>query len=252
MRRGIAAVFVALAVALAATSAGAAGFGFTIDVDGVGSVESGVDFSLTHTPIGGGVSEFELAAPFDASTIGEGNWVIDSWTSTVNTDPFVQNNFLVTNNMAAVQTFTVTVILPIPPQVVNQYIASSITASVLDSDGNAGSSAATLGQSGGTPIYQAFLNAPPPPATLSLLPPVGSGALPATCAVNGCFASAGAGPAAGFFAPTLASSIGIQLTFTLSPGDSASVLSRFEVVPEPGTGLLLGLGLLAVGWIRRR
>jgi hypothetical protein len=52
------------------------------------------------------------------------------------------------------------------------------------------------------------------------------------------------------------SSIGIQLRFMLSPGDTAAILSRFDVVPvpEPSTLLLSALGLVAivrVGWRRR-
>lgn len=48
------------------------------------------------------------------------------------------------------------------------------------------------------------------------------------------------------------SSIGIQLRFTLSPGDTATIVSDFEVVqvPEPGTLALLLLGGVAF-WFRR-
>ncbi len=189
-----------------------------------------------------GTTTYTLDAPFQGN-----GWSLDSWTSTVDLDPFVFNNFVVHNNMAATQTYVVGVLQPIPAQNVNQFIASSITTSVLDSDGNAGTTAASVGQSGVIPIYQGQVNGV---TQLSLLPPVTVGALPVTCNVNGCFATSAAGPVSGPLGPILANSIGILLTFTLSPGDSASVLSRFEVVPEPGTAALLGLGLLALA-VRR-
>jgi len=47
-------------------------------------------------------------------------------------------------------------------------------------------------------------------------------------------------------------SIGIRLDFTLSAGDTASILSRFDVVPEPATICLLGLGAALLRTRRRR
>jgi hypothetical protein len=48
--------------------------------------------------------------------------------------------------------------------------------------------------------------------------------------------------------------IGIRLTFDLGPGDSGDIESRFQLVPEPGTLLLLGggiAGLVMVGRSKR-
>lgn len=47
-------------------------------------------------------------------------------------------------------------------------------------------------------------------------------------------------------------SIAIQIEFTLSPGDSATVQSRFEVIPEPASIALIGLTGSAIAFIRRR
>jgi hypothetical protein len=56
--------------------------------------------------------------------------------------------------------------------------------------------------------------------------------------------------------PGVATSIGIQIKFTLSAFDQAAITSRFEiinaVVPEPTTLTLLGSGLIALGFARRR
>ena len=48
------------------------------------------------------------------------------------------------------------------------------------------------------------------------------------------------------------SSIGIELSFDLSPGDTISILSDFQVVPEPGTLAMLLMGGGVLLWRRRR
>jgi hypothetical protein len=62
------------------------------------------------------------------------------------------------------------------------------------------------------------------------------------------------------FGPTpsavpVTSNIGIQLRFSLTPGDTLSISSRFDVkrIPEPASAAVIGLGLaLVAGGIRRR
>ena len=72
--------------------------------------------------------------------------------------------------------------------------------------------------------------------------------------------AAGSNTASASFGPTVSavpvtSNIGIQLRFTLTPGDTAAILSRFDVtaIPEPASAALIGIGLaLVAGAIRRR
>jgi hypothetical protein len=53
--------------------------------------------------------------------------------------------------------------------------------------------------------------------------------------------------------PAALATIGITIDFTLTPGDSATFTSVFvvESIPEPGTGLMVGLGLIALAARRR-
>jgi hypothetical protein len=71
----------------------------------------------------------------------------------------------------------------------------------------------------------------------------------------GAFGSQTFGPAS--FGPTslgivATSTIGIQVKFTLSPGDLASYTSVFTVVPEPATLAMIIAGLAGVAHFGRR
>jgi len=160
------------------------------------------------------------------------------------TDPFVLNNVLITNTTATTQIFTITVGLPTTFPGPN-LISGNVRTDVIDGGGAAG---ATLSTVSGTPVYSAQIDF----ATVATLQ---NDPFSITAPTGG---SAGAaatfGPSVNASAVT--SNIGIQLRFMLSAGDTASVLSRFDVVPvpEPSTLLLCAIGLVAivrVGWRRR-
>jgi hypothetical protein len=152
---------------------------------------------------------------------------------TFDPDPFVLNNILVTNTTAITQTFSVTVGLPTSfpaPNLINGTILTGVIDGGLDG--------ATLASVSPTAIYQAQIDFTTV-ATLqnhpfSLVAPVGG--------LNSATAS---------FAPTpnaipVTSNIGIQLRFSLTPGnDTASILSRFDVnaVPEPASLSIIALAL---------
>ena len=149
-------------------------------------------------------------------------------------DPFVLNNILVTNTTNAPQVFSAFVGLPTSFPAPN-LISGVIQTSVIDG----GFDGATLATAGGTPIYQAQIDF----ATVGTLQsdPFSLTALPA--GTNS--ASASFGPI-GSSVP-VNTNIGIQLRFSLTPGDTAAILSRFDVVvPEPSSAVMIGIGLAAL------
>jgi hypothetical protein len=157
-------------------------------------------------------------------------------------DPFVLNNILITNTTNSTQIYTVGIALPTSFPAPN-FISGTVRTDVIDGGDAPGGTVATVPN---FPIYTAqidFNNV----ATLQNHP--FSVTAPA----------AGTASSSASFGPTLSavpvnSNIGIQLRFSLTAGDTASILSRFDVVaiPEP-TALYLGsLAILAIGVYRQR
>jgi hypothetical protein len=142
-----------------------------------------------------------------------------------NNDPFVLNNFLVTNNLNVPQVFSVFVGLPAALAAPNT-ISGNVRTSVIDG----GLDGASITSVPGQPIYQAQVDF----ASVANLQndPFSVVALPG-----------GSNTAAATFGPTVSNvpvstTIGVQLRFMLSPGDTASILSRFDVIPGgPNGGL---------------
>jgi hypothetical protein len=160
------------------------------------------------------------------------------------TDPFVLNNILITNTTTTAQVYSVTVGLPTTFAGPN-LISGNVRTDAIDGGGAPG---ATISTVSGSPIYSAQIDfatvATLQNDPLSIIAPAGGSA----------GAAASFGPSVNATAVT--SNIGIQLRFMLSAGDTAAVLSRFDVVavPEPSTLLLSVIGLGAIvqmGWRRR-
>jgi hypothetical protein len=158
-----------------------------------------------------------------------------------NSDPFVLNNILVTNTTAVTQIYSVTVGLPTAFGAPN-IISGNVRTSVIDG----GLDGATIASIVGQPVYLSQIDFNPVQALqndpFSVVAPAG-----------------GSNTAAASFGPSLSgipvtSNIGIQLRFSLTAGDTASILSRFDVnqVPEP-TGLVCcGLMVAYVSGFGRR
>ena len=179
---------------------------------------------------------------------GGGGTLDVDWDFTTNADPFVDGVFSFTNNTGSTQdlvlTYSVSVVPSLPVATGGASVIGSMT---VDSGGG------TLGHvlsGGGTPdpmyttlvdgsVFETLLNFD---STLTV--PFGSAATPSeSFGLPGLTKPVPGG---------VSTSIGSRLSFSVTPGDSVAFTSRFEVVPEPSTALLLGFGLLALKASGRR
>jgi hypothetical protein len=168
---------------------------------------------------------------------------IDHWDSAYDIDPFVTNNFNVTNISGVTQVFDILVTSPVVVTGPQTLMTGSIGLSVT----NTASGGATLTDTG-VAVYQALIDGVTvetlfdPAFTLTCAPPFCSDT------DNAMFTNQ--------IGPQANANIGIRIRFTLSPGDSASGTSVFniEAVPEPVTAMMLGMGLvgLAIAGSRHR
>ena len=245
------AILVALWIAPSALAL-PAGYALQIDItdSSTGSSLGGADLGtlmglgmLTETvDTTAGITTLELNGPVSGPS---GGWTIQDWDSSVKEDPWITNNFTVSNNTGATKTYTISVSSPIPAFNADTISQSTIQLRLLDSNSTGG---ATTTSQPGIDVYQGIVNGT---TELALLtdPFSLTCANPVDCTLNG---TATAGVVSQAFGPVVATNIGLTISFELTAGDSASVLSRFEIVPEPATGMLVGLGVLGLAALRRR
>lgn len=204
--------------------------GYEIE-DGV--VVDWTDVETRANSSGNSVNDWEAGNGLDLS----------SWSLSMDSDPFVTNNFTITNTTGSTQTYTLATTVGITPVIPNGLMQGSIGLTLTDNNGGG----ATLATSGAS-LYQGMID--------------GSVARtlwdsPTTFATP--FASTSANTFFGFptreIAPeSIDSTIGISIMFSLTSGDSASFTSNFDVVPVPVPAAvwLFGSGLLGLVGIARR
>lgn len=176
------------------------------------------------------------------------NWSLDISTLTLDPDPFVSFVGGFTNLAAAAQDFILSTVLPVAPLAPSTLIGGSTI--VTYADANFDAMGGLTNSTGGGAGYSGTIdgsNALNMLAAFSLTPAFAGDATQFATETQGLPGPTLPGPAA-------AATIGITHRFNLSSNDQATFNSTFQVVvvPEPATGLLLSLGLVAVATLRRR
>jgi uncharacterized protein (TIGR03382 family) len=178
---------------------------------------------------------------YQGNIVGE-NWLVE-WDCVANADPFVDATITVTNNSAAVQTYTMYMPLLIAPPIfggtsMSGFVSAGVTDGTFDS--------ATLGTTLVDPVFQGYIDTVAIP-NATLWNPGYTLVAPTPFSSNSDSDSflGAAGPAA-------LAEIAVRLTFTLTPGDSASVTGQFDVVPGPGALAVFAVYGLVAGRRRRR
>lgn len=197
------------------------------------------DTMTTEADVNGSFSDVNVMGNM-ATSLWDANW---NWTG--NADPFVTNNFSLTNLSDSTQTFIITSTIGIIPIGPASLTSGSVGGSITDNNGNT----ATISDTGNA-IYTALIDGA---SYETLLDPTFS----TTTAIGDTSLFGGVNfglPPNSQPGPAITSDIGIRIEFTLTPGDSVSFTSRFEVqvVPVPAAVWLFGSGLLGLVGIARR
>lgn len=164
------------------------------------------------------------------------------------TDPFINNTVAVTNTSGSTNTYTFIVMLPTISITGGTVMGASIGGSVTDANFSGG---ATLGSAGG-PVFTGLIDGSAAPGATLLNDPYSSPAVPFAGGTSNILATSFGLPGPSFPGPDVLGSIGIQLKFTLTAGDTAAITSFFIVEPVPAPAAFALLGLAGLAGSRRR
>ena len=179
----------------------------------------------------------------------DAGWSMPSFSIDADEDPMINAQMGLQNNTLVTNLYTITVALPVAAIPGSSLIGGSVGGSLTDANQN-GNAVLTYGNGG--PFSALFIGMIDNIGVLGLHPGGGSVAaafggetvnVPAIS--SGLPGPTGAGPA-------VAASIGIQLQFLLTPGDSVALSSFFVVEPVPAPAGLALLGLAGLGGRARR
>ena len=215
-------------------------------------------FTVGVTAADGSTSQQVLASNNVGTITTLPDGVTQEWKATVNQagsynlqfdllldpDPSISGSVALTNAAGSTQTFTLNVSQSIASTPAGSAIFGSSSISIGDANFD---SASTVGAPTGSAIYTAFINSNVSQKTLF--------AAPYTLSKNG--VPGGTAVDSQTYPPPIATTtaaattMGIQHSFTLTAGDSATMNSTFTItVPEPCTLVLAGLGALGLAAVR--
>lgn len=180
--------------------------------------------------LGGGLFHYE------GSLLSTGQWNL-SWNLNADTDPFINGNIAVANFGAATQVFDLVVSVPVLPTGPGLVMGGSAALGLTANPGGG-----TVTPVAGIPGWAALING----AVVQTMY-----ATPASGLTLGGLGSTGSSQTFGTPIPSApgpigitATSIGIHLHFSLTPGDQFSMTSVFVIIPGPGALALLSIGMM--------
>ncbi|MGH0029557.1 MAG: PEP-CTERM sorting domain-containing protein [Myxococcota bacterium] len=179
------------------------------------------------------------ADPAEGWTGSGGGWQISDWELEIDGDPFLGVILGVVNLTGSTQSYDILVETGVGP-VSPQSLSNGSVANLLDLV------VGTMSDDG-SPLYEAELDG---------VPLSGSTLVDDPFSVSGTLFSPGHIPGdsfSGVVGPAVTSTIGIRFRFELEPFSKTLFTAKLNVVPvpEPGSGLLLGLGLALIAHLRR-
>ncbi len=219
-------------------------FRLVIDVEGIETVLTFLELAERSQGVELPDENSTTAALTDGIHTSESNFILTWDRLEFDPDPFINFVGSFTNNLGTATDFTLSMLAAVAP-LTDSLIGGSTFVTVADANFDG---VGTIKNITGLAGYSGSIDGAD---VLDLLDP-----FDATVPFAG--GTAGTNDSAGLPGPTIAggavaATIGITHRFNLTSSDSATFNSTFQVVvPEPGTALLLGFGILGLAFVRQR